>query len=169
MKLSQFALVLACGFASAQSQTVQGGEPVVVTLVGGAKITAPLLRKNDEGIVLDLGYDVLHIPTRRIVEVSEKPTAATVKKPDSQAEHGLFTTGRLEAAEVSELVRRFGDAVVMVKNASGRGSGFIISRQGHLITNYHVVEGNHRVQVEWFRRTPQGYEKHELKRVRTSR
>ncbi|MCE9604845.1 MAG: trypsin-like peptidase domain-containing protein [Planctomycetia bacterium] len=55
---------------------------------------------------------------------------------------------------------------MMVKNASGRGSGFLISRQGHLITNYHVVEGHPRVQVELFRRTPNGYEKHDLKRVK---
>ncbi|MGC3966721.1 MAG: trypsin-like peptidase domain-containing protein [Pirellulales bacterium] len=55
---------------------------------------------------------------------------------------------------------------MMIKNAAGRGSGFLISKQGHLITNYHVVEGHTRLQVELFRRTPQGYEKHELRRVR---
>ena len=54
----------------------------------------------------------------------------------------------------------------MVKNAAGRGSGFLIIREGHLITNYHVVEGSTRLQVELFRRTKEGYEKHELKRVR---
>lgn len=141
-------------------------EPVTVTLVGGTKITAPLLRRNDEGVVLDLGYDVLHIPARRVIDVSEakKPTAEA--KPEAGQDRGIFTTGRLEAADVPELVRRFGDAVVMVKNASGRGSGFFISKQGHLITNYHVVEGSTRLQIELFRRTKEGYEKHELKRVR---
>ena len=65
-----------------------------------------------------------------------------------------------------ELVKRYGDAVVMVKNAMGRGSGFIISNQGHLITNYHVVENQTKIQVTLFRPTKGGYEKHELKRVR---
>jgi serine protease Do len=158
-------VVVMCSSLSA-AEPAKPGDPVVVTLVGGAKITAPLLRKNDEGVVLDLGHDVLHIPARRVVEVAEPVKAATAAKPSPQAEHGLYTTGRLEAADVPELVRRYGDAVVMVKTAGGRGSGFLISRQGHLITNYHVVEGNHRIQVEWFRRTSQGYEKHELKQVR---
>lgn len=141
------------------------GEPVTVTLVGGAKITAPLLRRNDEGVVLDLGHDVLHIPARRVLDVSEakKPTE---NPPLVGQDRGIFATGRLEAADVPELVRRYGDAVVMVKNAAGRGSGFLVSRQGHLITNYHVVEGSTRLQVELFRRTKEGYEKHELKRVR---
>jgi serine protease Do len=140
-------------------------EPVTVTLVGGTKITAPMLRKNDEGLVLDLGHDVLHVPARRVLDVSA-PKKTADKKPEDAADRGIFTTGRLEAADVPELVRRFGDAVVMIKNASGRGSGFFISRQGHLITNYHVVEGSTRLQVELFRRTPEGYEKHELKRIR---
>ncbi|HQU43630.1 MAG TPA: trypsin-like peptidase domain-containing protein, partial [Pirellulales bacterium] len=46
------------------------------------------------------------------------------------------------------------------------GSGFLISKTGHLITNYHVVEGQNKVQVTLFRRTEQGYEKHELKKAR---
>ena len=189
-----------------------------VTMVGGTKITAPLLRQNEEGVVLDLGYDVMHVPARRLLHVETsagkvefvKPatTATTTKappQPDNNPKTGtkppgvktppadaaangsgnafpttttvaaeqpkvdtgpLFTTGRLEAADVPELVRRHGDAVVMVKNAAGRGSGFIISKQGHLITNYHVVERHTRLQVELFRRTPHGYEKHDLRRVK---
>ncbi|MBN8625645.1 MAG: trypsin-like peptidase domain-containing protein [Planctomycetes bacterium] len=54
----------------------------------------------------------------------------------------------------------------MIKNAAGRGSGLVISKQGHVITNYHVVEGHTRLQVELFRRAPHGYEKHDLRRVR---
>ncbi len=195
-----------------------------VTMVGGTKITAPLLRQNEEGVVLDLGYDVMHVPARRLLNVEKSgvmapvPAANTVQpansattksppQPDNNPKTGtvakppevktappadnangnanafpatttvvadqpkvdtgpLFTTGRLEAADVPELVRRHGDAVVMVKNAAGRGSGFLISKQGHLITNYHVVEGHTRLQVELFRRTPHGYEKHDLRRVK---
>jgi serine protease Do len=176
-------------------------QTVTVTLVGGTKISGPLLRRNEEGIVLDLGYDVLHIPARRVLEVKKDGAQGTdpktvdpkegvakppqVKPPEVKpsevkpvgtaegpvvvvpaSDAAMFTTGKLSAADVPELVRRHGDAVMMVKNASGRGSGFLISKQGHLITNYHVVEGHPRVQVELFRRTPHGYEKHDLKRVK---
>lgn len=154
---------LLAGWLTAAS--LMADEPVTVTLAGGAKITAPLLRRNDEGIVLDLGHDVLHIPARRVLDVGA-PKKPAVAPAVAGTDRGLFTTGRLEAADVPELVRRYGDAVVMVKNAAGRGSGFLVSRQGHLITNYHVVEGSTRLQVELFRRTKEGYEKHELKQVR---
>jgi serine protease Do len=164
---------LSLALSLAVAPVAQAVELSTVTLVGGTKITGPLLRQNEEGIVLDLGYDVLHIPSKRVLEVKKgvdpsgntkgSDTPQTTEKPD---ENALFTTGKLSAADVPELVRRHGDAVMMVKNASGRGSGFLISRQGHLITNYHVVEGHPRVQVELFRRTPTGYEKHDLKRVK---
>jgi serine protease Do len=64
------------------------------------------------------------------------------------------------------LVRRHGDAVVMVKTAVGQGTGFVVSSQGHLITNYHVVEGETKVYVTLFRLSKSGYEKHELKKAR---
>lgn len=139
------------------------GDQVTVTLVGGAKITATLLRENKDGVVLDLGFDVLNLPAARVLDISRDEATA---KNERRQDHGIFHTGRLEPADVPELVKRHGDAVVIVKNATGTGSGFVISKQGHLITNYHVVEGQNKAQVTLFRRTDQGYEKQELKKVR---
>lgn len=163
---SALAGIIVVTLVVSEAISVVAAEPVTVTLAGGAKITAPLLRKNEEGLVLDLGHDVLHIPARRVLEVVAAKQPAKTTAPANEVNRGLYTVGKLEAAEVPELVRRFGDAVVMVKNSGGRGSGFLLTRDGHVMTNYHVVEGSSRVQVELFRRTPQGYEKHELKRVR---
>lgn len=142
---------------------VRAGEQVTVTLVGGAKITATLLRESTEGIVLDLGHDVINIPAKRLLDVSrhDESTAQSASR-----QQDIFLTGRLEAADVPELVKRYGDAVVTVRNAGGLGSGFIISSQGHLITNYHVVENQTKIQVTVFRAAPHGYERHEFKRVK---
>ena len=75
-------------------------DQVTVTLAGGAKITATLLRENNEGVVLDLGHDVLSIPAKRVLNVDrhDGPSAEASKK-----EEGVFTTGRLEAADVPAL------------------------------------------------------------------
>jgi serine protease Do len=145
------------------SGIASAGEQVTVTLVGGAKVTASLLRESDEGVVLDLGYEVLNIPQKKILDIDRKSQGSKVQ---SQSDRGIFTTAKLEAADLPVLVQKYGDAVVMVKNATGRGSGFIISRQGHLITNYHVVEGHTKLLVTMFRKTDTGYEKHELKKVK---
>jgi S1-C subfamily serine protease len=45
----------------------------------------------------------------------------------------------------AEAVGFFGE-----ESASGTGSGFVIDRQGHILTNYHVVEGAESVQVKLY-------------------
>jgi serine protease Do len=139
-------------------------EIVTVTLVGGGKVTGPLLRQNDDGVVLDLGFEVMQIPAKKVLDVRSVDTGG--KQEDAETDRGIFRTGRLEAREVPELVKRFGEAVVMVRNPGGLGTGFLISRDGHLVTNYHVVENNTRLQVTLFRKTDKGFEKTELRKVK---
>ena len=161
--IAVFTVLAAASAPAAAAEDEAKHDHVTLTLVGGAKITATLLRENNEGVVVDLGYDVLHIPKARLLSVTKEETASAA---GAHHDHGIFHTGRHEPADVPELVKRHGDAVVIVKNATGTGSGFVISKQGHVITNYHVVEGHNKVQVTLFRRTEQGYEKQELKKNR---
>lgn len=154
-----------CGAVAvvAWAASATAGEMVTATLVGGSRVTAPLLRKNDDGVVLDLGFEVLQIPAKKLLDVRSEESATT---SEGDHEHDIFRTGRLEAREVPELVKRFGEAVVMVRNPGGLGTGFLISRDGHLVTNYHVVENNTRLQVTLFRKTDKGFEKNEFRKVR---
>ncbi|MFM8415371.1 MAG: S1C family serine protease [Planctomycetota bacterium] len=161
--LGMVAAVLAAGSAAV------AGELVTVTLVGGGRVTASLLRQSDEGVVLDLGYEVLQIPAKRVLDVRREDQ---VDEPARSADRGIFQTGRLEAREVPELVKRFGEAVVLVRNPGGLGTGFLTSSEGHLVTNYHVVEKHTRLQVTMFRRVAggaaggAGFEKVELRKVK---
>jgi serine protease Do len=145
-----------CGAAGA-------AEMVTATLVGGSRVTAPLLRRNDDGIVLDLGFDVLQVPAAKLLDVRADAAEADAGQ---ETQHDIFRTGRLDAREVPELVKRFGEAVVMVRNPGGLGTGFLISPEGHLVTNYHVVENNTRIQVTLFRKTAKGFEKNEFRKVK---
>ncbi|MGI9178504.1 MAG: S1C family serine protease [Pirellulales bacterium] len=149
--------------AAAIAAPAMAAEVVTVTLVGGSRVTGPLLRRNDDGVVIDLGFEPLQIPAKKVLDVrAESPEETTAAESDRD----IFRTGMLEAREVPELVKRFGEAVVMVRNPGGLGTGFLISRDGHLVTNYHVVENNTRLQVTLFRRTDKGFEKNEYRKVK---
>ena len=140
----------------------QIGQVVTVQLSGGAKVTGTLLRRNDQGVVLDLGHDAVTIPANRVLAI-QKPDQAQAR---ARKERGFFTLGRLPEAPVPELVKRFGDAAIIVKTPRGLGSGFVTSSQGHVITNYHVIEQSTQIVVTLFQRGEQGYEKRQFKRVK---
>lgn len=135
-----------------------------LTLQEGVVVTAPILRENAESLVVDLGYDALVIPSKRII--ARKTHDGVTSTTDTILRRGIYQTGTGSVGPVTEHVNHFGDAVVMISTPRGLGTGFFISSDGHLVTNYHVVEGETRLTVTLFRREAQGYERHEISEVR---
>ena len=137
-------------------------EVVTVKLSGGAQVTAALLQKNEDRVVLDLGHEIITVDAKRVLSIDSPEQEADGKVKEKK----FYTLGRLEDAPVAQLVKRYGDAVVTVSTPSGMGSGFLISKKGHLITNYHVIERNLKITVTVFQRKAQGYEKRQMKKVK---
>ena len=133
------------------------------TLENGSVISGTVLRENNEGIVFDLGYDAVHIPRKKILDLKFGETNEVKSKTKKE---DIYSVGRLKPGAVKNLVDRHGDSVVMVKTVSGLGSGFFISEKGHIITNYHVVEREKQITVHVYNKTAAGYEKKEFKKVR---
>ena len=66
----------------------------------------------------------------------------------------IWSTQSMAAESLSRLVTRIQPAVVMIttfdmkNNIAGVGSGFFINDMGHLITNYHVLNGAYSAEVK---------------------
>ena len=119
-----------------------------VILKGGARLQAPLLKEADDALVLDLGYDVLRIPQNEVLSHYEnESTEERVDVLDTNRLYSMQSPARITTGEATTL---YAPSVVLVKTASGLGSGFFINKKGYLITNFHVIAGEKKISVTQF-------------------
>ena len=138
-----------------------------------ASITGHILAKKSDQVVVDIGYTVLSVPRNQVVRIIEDAKASTAAKASpqttrKQSESGLFQSANAPSAErsVRDLVSQLGEAVVQVRTPGGLGSGFFISDEGFLITNFHVIENETQISVEVYHQKAGSLERKTYKQVR---
>ncbi len=143
-----------------------------VVLKGGYEVLGDVLKEDGEVVIVDIGAEVLRIPRERVVEVTAaggaetRPATATAPVVEKRgAKWQLYRTADLPRTTIEDATRRFGEAVVMVSTPGGLGSGFVISPDGYLITNYHVIARETRIKVTVFHRTDKGFEQQDYRKV----
>jgi serine protease Do len=138
-----------------------------ILLKNGHEIIADVLKSDDRTLIVDFGFEVLRLPKSEIARVLEDgEDQASEGKPTAQSgEWQLYQTEDLKWSTIGASSERFGEAVVMVTSPGGQGSGFIISPEGFLITNYHVIARETLIKIVVFRKTESGFEQKHYKKV----
>jgi serine protease Do len=162
-------VLLCCG-------TLCFGDKIV--LKEGQIITGKILVEKQTQLYVDIGITVLTIPKDKILEYSYGDTAeaqgANVNETHAEAElqpsdntpDRLYKTANLKKTTIEKSVDKVSEAVVKITSPGGTGSGFFINEDGFLITNYHVIEKETRIEVTMFRKAKNGFETKKFKKVR---
>jgi len=156
---------LICIALSAEESSMPQGKRATIELTSGSVITGDVVYEKSEQVLVDLGFTVLTIPRNNIIQIHYNDETLMEKAVTVQA--GLLRIGAdTEIQSVKDLVDKFGSAVVLVQTPTGLGSGFIVHPDGYVITNDHVIAGEHDITVTLFKMENGGLERRAFQNVR---
>lgn len=137
-----------------------------IVLKGGQSLSGALLKSDDQGIILDLGFEVMRIPRSFIERVETEAVDTTAEVTVNVNRDRLYRAADLSVSTIEANVKKIGEAVVMVATPNGQGSGFMIHEDGYLITNYHVIAKETLIKITLFHETDNGFERQQYKEVK---
>lgn len=120
-----------------------------VELVGGHAIRGHVLQQTSDRLVVDVGFAVVEVPAGSVIRLVEE---GEPERPEAAGPTDRLFDERSARAELSvkENVPRCAEAVVQVRTPTTLGSGFVIQPSGYLVTNQHVISGEHQITVTVF-------------------
>lgn len=120
-------------------------------LQSGAALRGEVVLERTEEYFVDLGYDVIEVPKSSVksIVLLDSDNGEVLDVPESDA---LYSTTDAQGDQpVRDWVVSLGEAVGLVQTPTGLGSGFIIHEDGYLVTNDHVIAGEHKISVTIFK------------------
>ncbi|MBP89262.1 MAG: serine protease [Planctomycetaceae bacterium] len=134
MKRYLFACLISGGFGALLALWIAGGQPYSNAQDRPRAIPQPLI--ND-------------VDARRGVPVGSAPIAESYT-PDELANIRVYEKANRSVVHITTRTTRPGGFFMMEVPAEGEGSGSVIDLEGHILTNYHVIEGAREIRVTLF-------------------
>jgi len=120
-------------------------------LNGGSELRGVIVLERPDVYYVDLGFDIISVPKEAVVGLTEVSAdgSGTVVDTTNKMLYRMSEEGGDQP--IREWIGRLGEAVALVQTPTGLGSGFVINGDGYIVTNDHVIAGEHRISVTIFK------------------
>ena len=122
-----------------------------IELKNGSAVRGGVVFERADSVYVDLGYDVIEIPTSSIASMQKRDEETGEFPHSKNADSTLYeVSADRDDHTIRDWVDELGEAVALVQTPTGLGSGFVIHEDGYIVTNDHVIAGEHRIAVTIF-------------------
>jgi serine protease Do len=122
-----------------------------IELKDGSGIRGAIVLERPDVYYVDLGFDVVAVPKDAVSRFGE----IDVESGEVATEFGQDTLYTVAPDRVDQPILKWvdqlGEAVALVQTPTGLGSGFVVHKDGYVVTNDHVIAGENRISVTIFR------------------
>jgi len=145
-----------------------------IVLKQGQALSGDILAEKETQLYIDIGITILAVPKEKILRFEYDTDQAGDARSNSDSNladlllqtDSLYTTTNQKETTIEECVKAVSEAVVKVSTPAGMGSGFFINEDGYLITNFHVIERETKIEITVFQKKRKGFEKKKFKKVK---
>ncbi|MDQ8193458.1 trypsin-like peptidase domain-containing protein [Coraliomargarita sp. SDUM461004] len=124
-------------------------------LKNGATVAGEVVVERADTVYIDLGFDLLPVPKAAIAQVQTGHAgnvgAGITAAPGLQGQTLYRVSEGRGDQTIRDWVDVLGEAVGLVQTPTGLGSGFVIHEAGYVVTNDHVIAGEHRISITIFK------------------
>ncbi len=138
----------ACGAATAKESTIPISAPAtsVSTTAAVASAETPAAEQAVVSTSEPAGISD-EVIDQVVAQVEQKLASQQTSTPANSANEALATVDDLQSALVDLYQQTNPSVVYIILPSVGSGSGFVFDKQGHIVTNNHVVEGGRAFEV----------------------
>lgn len=131
---------------SGVSQAMQSLE-----LENGAAIKGEVVHERSDSYFIDLGFELVKVP-KSVITAIRSSEEGSAQKDDPAMVDSLYQVSNVgNDRTIRDWIDQLGEAVALVQTPTGLGSGFVIHKDGYIVTNNHVIAGEHRISITIFK------------------
>jgi len=127
-----------------------------IHLGNGRTVVGKVIKEVDGTLFVDLGFDILKVSTAYVVRRERMDEADTAKGKIVDEE--VFFRSERPQKTIAAGAAEVGEAVVKIETSSGQGSGFITTKDGYIVTNFHVINGDLDCTVTLYIKSRNGFD-----------